>query len=560
MSDRSRTGKNQPPTGDRPAAVDGAGFDVGGIDAAIGDLVGEVPHGPVLAVELSPSPPSAERMAAMERYSEGFAPTDEQLSLAPTEIEPPEEVPSAADLLARLPPGGPPLGGAPIAQARPVAGQPPRPALAQPVHAQPGAQPGYGQPAAAQPVYGQPAAARASIARPVPARSGPAWPAVAGAPAPAGMPPDAPSTLAGPPNPPVQARPIQSIETAYVRNPMLEPRPQAPNVTAPQWGNAPAGVPEHQHPTTLGMPEIGAAMRGRLVVAGGEWDGTTWYLNRAETRLGRGEENDVVILDIGVSRRHIVIVRHPQGFRLIDLQSGNGTYVNSRRVAEVELFDGDRIELGHTCLVYDTVGQVRRRRPLGMTDTGNPAVGRRVPTTWLVAMALTTFLTVLGTMYLVRTLRTPSTPPVAATETLDAVRAAITAREWTLAGTKLAGARAEATAPPAVLDELAARIERETAAAAVVERAQAALAAGADLPSLTATLAAVPDDSTYASDRRELLHRAEQQAVDRRVDEAEKLFAEGKTELARLKVRAVLDEQPGHIRARDLRKRIEALE
>lgn len=543
MSDRSRTGKNQPPTGDRPAAVDSAGFDVGGIDAAIGDLVGEVPRGPVLAVELSPSPPSAERIAAMERYSEGFAPTDEQLSLAPTEIEPPEEVPSAADLLARLPPGSPPYAGPPGGP--PLAGPP----LAQ-----------------ARPIYGQPAAARPSIARPVPARPGPAWPAVASAPVPAGMPPpgmpspDAPSTLAGAPSPPVQARPIQSIETAYVRNPMLEPRPQAPNVTAPQWGNAPAGVPEHQHPTTLGMPEIGAAMRGRLVVAGGEWDGTTWYLNRAETRLGRGEENDVVILDIGVSRRHIVIVRHPQGFRLIDLQSGNGTYVNSRRVAEVELFDGDRIELGHTCLVYDTVGQVRRRRPLGMTDPGNPAVGRRVPTPWLIAMALTTFFTVLGTMYLVRNLRSPSTPPVAATETLDAVRASMSAREWALAATQLASARAESTAPAAVLDEMAARIERETAAAAVIERAQAALAAGADVPSLTATLAAIPDDSTYASDRRELLHRAEQQAFDRRVDEAEKLFADGKTELARLKVRAVLDEQPGHIRARDLRRRIEALE
>ncbi|MEZ4432363.1 MAG: FHA domain-containing protein [bacterium] len=499
MSDRSRPGKNGPPAGAPPASGGQPGFDVGGIDAAIGDLVGEVPRGPVQAVELPPSAPPSDRLAAMDRYSDGFAPTDEQLSLAPTEIEPPEEA-AAADLVARLPPG------------------PPRPAVARPVAA----------------------------ARLVPQ---PAWPAAA-APAP-------PSTLAGAPAPPAAARPIQNIETAYVRNPMLDPRPA---VTAPQWGGAQPEA-EHAHPTTLGMPEISAPMRGRLVVQGGEWDGTTWYLNRAETRLGRGEENDIVILDIGVSRRHLVIVRHPHGFRLIDLQSGNGTYVNTRRVAEVELFDGDRVELGHTCLVYDTVGEARRRRPLGMTDTGHPAVGaRRVPTTWLVAMALTTFLTVLGTMYLVRTLRTPSPTPVAETNLLDTARAAITAREWERARTTLERARAEEAGPAEVIDELAARVDREAGAAAALERAQAALAGGADPATLAPMVEAIPADSAYAGDARDLLRKAELQAIERRVDEAEKLFAEGKTELARLRVRAVLQEQPSHIRARDLRRRIEALE
>lgn len=493
MSDRSRTGKNGPPAGAPPATGEQAGFDVGGIDAAIGDLVSEVPRGPVKAVELPPSAPPPDRMAAMDRYSDGFAPTDEQLSLAPTEIEPPEE--PAADLLARLPPG-------------------PRPAVARPA--------------------------------PVPQ---PAWPAAAAP----------PSTLAGTPAPPVAARPIQNIETAYVRNPMLDPRP-APAVTSPQWGGPQPGA-DHAHPTTLGMPEVSAPARGRLVVQGGEWDGTTWYLNRAETRLGRGEDNDIVILDIGVSRRHIVIARHPHGFRLIDLQSGNGTYVNTRRVAEVELYDGDRIELGHTCLVFDTVGQARRRRPLGMTDTGNPAVGsRRVPTTWLVAMALTTFLTVLGTMYLVRTLRSPSPTPVAETNLLDNVRAAITAREWDLARTTLEQARAEEAGAPEVLADLTARIEREAEAAAALDRAQAALAGGADLATLAPMVEAIPVDSTYAGDARDLLRKAELQAIEQRVDEAEKLFADGKTELARLKVRAVLQEQPSHIRARDLRRRIEALE
>ncbi len=521
MSDRSRQKPPPPPLPDGGGAR-GRGFDVGGIDAAIGEFAGDVEHGPVAAVELTPStaPGASPDADAVHRYSEGFAPTDEQLSLAPTDIEPPDE--SARDLVSRLPP-------------------PPVPAAVRP-------------------------ATPAPIGSPRPARPVPVAQAI-----PAGAPPAAahPSTLSGTPAPsaqPVKARPIQNVETAFVQNPLLQPRPPAPAVTSPQWGATPAAPPvddtAHQHPTTLGMPELtDAPQRGRLVVQGGEWDGTTWYLNRVETRLGRGEENDVVILDIGVSRRHLVITRHPQGFRLIDLQSGNGTYLNGRRIAEAELYDGDRIELGHTTLAYDTVGQTRRRRPLGMTDAGRPAVGRRVPTTWLIAMALTTFLTVLGTMYLVRTLRGgPPEEPVAESNSIDNARTAIIAREWELARAALATARAEGAASGDVLADLTEQVEDGAADAALITKAEAAIGSGATPEAITEMLARIEPGSPYAGNVRTLIRRAEQQALERRIDEAEALFKDGKTEAARAMVRAVLEEQRSNRRALDLRTRIEALE
>lgn len=62
--------------------------------------------------------------------------------------------------------------------------------------------------------------------------------------------------------------------------------------------------------------------------------------------IGRDPQNDVVIDDRRVSRKHAEIRLRLGRYTLYDLQSTNGTYVNGRRVAEKVLDDGDRISLG----------------------------------------------------------------------------------------------------------------------------------------------------------------------------------------------------------------------
>jgi hypothetical protein len=62
--------------------------------------------------------------------------------------------------------------------------------------------------------------------------------------------------------------------------------------------------------------------------------------------IGRDPQNDVVIHDRRVSRRHAEIRLRLGRFTLYDLQSTNGSTVNGRRVAEVVLSDGDRIVIG----------------------------------------------------------------------------------------------------------------------------------------------------------------------------------------------------------------------
>jgi hypothetical protein len=62
--------------------------------------------------------------------------------------------------------------------------------------------------------------------------------------------------------------------------------------------------------------------------------------------IGRDPENDLVLDDRRVSRRHAEVRLRLGRYTLYDLQSTNGTYVNGRRVAEIVLSDGDRVQIG----------------------------------------------------------------------------------------------------------------------------------------------------------------------------------------------------------------------
>ena len=63
--------------------------------------------------------------------------------------------------------------------------------------------------------------------------------------------------------------------------------------------------------------------------------------------IGRSDHNDLAIDSRFVSRHHLLLVRHGTATFLMDLNSTNGTYVNSRRVSNQLLVDDDIITVGH---------------------------------------------------------------------------------------------------------------------------------------------------------------------------------------------------------------------
>lgn len=74
--------------------------------------------------------------------------------------------------------------------------------------------------------------------------------------------------------------------------------------------------------------------------------------SRNVTRIGRLLDNDVVLDDLLVSRRHAELRPVPGGHRIVDLDTGNGTHVNGRRVNSGDLAEGDLVGIGHALLEY----------------------------------------------------------------------------------------------------------------------------------------------------------------------------------------------------------------
>ncbi|MEZ0266582.1 MAG: ATPase, T2SS/T4P/T4SS family [Phycisphaerae bacterium] len=86
---------------------------------------------------------------------------------------------------------------------------------------------------------------------------------------------------------------------------------------------------------------------------------------RAVVTLGRHPENNVIVTDPLASRRHCVIERAPEGWRLRDLNSSNGTRVNGQISTLTRLLPGDIVSIGQTkiVLVIPTAAAAARPAP-----------------------------------------------------------------------------------------------------------------------------------------------------------------------------------------------------
>jgi pSer/pThr/pTyr-binding forkhead associated (FHA) protein len=62
--------------------------------------------------------------------------------------------------------------------------------------------------------------------------------------------------------------------------------------------------------------------------------------------VGRTPQSDIFLDDVTVSRKHAEIERGERGYRIRDVGSLNGTYVNRVRVDAVDLRNGDEIQIG----------------------------------------------------------------------------------------------------------------------------------------------------------------------------------------------------------------------
>ncbi|MBQ9396247.1 MAG: FHA domain-containing protein [Proteobacteria bacterium] len=97
-------------------------------------------------------------------------------------------------------------------------------------------------------------------------------------------------------------------------------------------------------------------LSGKLIVESGKTSQREYILVREKTSIGRAPNNDITISDIAMSRKHVEIDKFPEGFRLRDLDSGNGTVLNGYRIRVGQLRDGDIIEIGNVRFRFEQTG------------------------------------------------------------------------------------------------------------------------------------------------------------------------------------------------------------
>jgi len=90
----------------------------------------------------------------------------------------------------------------------------------------------------------------------------------------------------------------------------------------------------------------------RLIAVSGPLAGTTRVLGADAVTLGRDRASTLHLRDLAISRQHCVIEPLGEGFRLRDLESRHGTFVNGLPVRERDLQPGDQIALGESLFLY----------------------------------------------------------------------------------------------------------------------------------------------------------------------------------------------------------------
>ncbi len=98
-----------------------------------------------------------------------------------------------------------------------------------------------------------------------------------------------------------------------------------------------------------------------LFIIKGADQGKRFELKGKAVGLGRDNSNTIRLHDNEVSRRHAEVRRLEDAFRLVDLGSANGTFLNDEVVDQSSLHAGDQIRLGQTVLLFqDTVDEAGR--------------------------------------------------------------------------------------------------------------------------------------------------------------------------------------------------------
>jgi pSer/pThr/pTyr-binding forkhead associated (FHA) protein len=131
-----------------------------------------------------------------------------------------------------------------------------------------------------------------------------------------------------------------------------------------------AAIPEVDDQGWLSETRSGLDEPGQYIAYRADDDVMTYLLEREWTRIGRSLAADIRFDDPTVSRRHALIVRQPDGLRVLDDRSLNGVFVNGERVEWSTLADGDEVVIGRHHLHFIDVPVISGMREAHSAEPG----------------------------------------------------------------------------------------------------------------------------------------------------------------------------------------------
>jgi hypothetical protein len=100
------------------------------------------------------------------------------------------------------------------------------------------------------------------------------------------------------------------------------------------------------------------ALPFQLTIVRGKDEGKNLTFEQPETKIGRNPENDVILLDVGVSRDHACIQERSGRYYAQDLGSANGTKINGARIGnETPIEHGDSLGVGPVVIAFSILGR-----------------------------------------------------------------------------------------------------------------------------------------------------------------------------------------------------------
>ncbi|SVD15410.1 uncharacterized protein METZ01_LOCUS368264, partial [marine metagenome] len=108
-------------------------------------------------------------------------------------------------------------------------------------------------------------------------------------------------------------------------------------------------------------------------------------------KVGRASDNDVVVSHASVSAHHAELRQDGSQYRLVDLSSSNGTFVNGVRVPSQVLNEGDVVHLGPVGLEFRNgcfeIGIREEPDPNQSMPSDRPPTSRKAPlTVWVLVL------------------------------------------------------------------------------------------------------------------------------------------------------------------------------